>query len=291
LLVGDAVSMKPTLDHAGVPAGEFSVSPPLPAGLALHPQTGEISGTPAIATARQNYTVTQENVAGKAECTISLEVQQHDTPGEMKHGAPDQQVYKIFVVYEKIEIVPTQVDNHLVFSITPGLPQGLALDPKTGAITGTLSAVMEKTTWTLTARNKRGEESSKVVFAVTDDWRTACDHPQKWTRDMVRMWMTSSDALDLHDDADLLPFLDVDGAELVRLDTPQALEARCPSLSKMQKQFISQGIEKLKQNAAIAAPSPGGVEDEREAAGLAKREVRGCCFGPSALPPSSGGLG
>ena len=42
LLVGDAVSMTPTFQQ-GLPAGTFSVQPPLPAGLTLDSQTGKVS--------------------------------------------------------------------------------------------------------------------------------------------------------------------------------------------------------------------------------------------------------
>jgi hypothetical protein len=35
MLVGESVLMDPTYDHSGLPAGNFSVQPPLPAGLTL----------------------------------------------------------------------------------------------------------------------------------------------------------------------------------------------------------------------------------------------------------------
>jgi Putative Ig domain len=52
----------------------YSVSPDLPAGLSLNTATGAISGKPAAATAKANYTVTAANVSGKATFSLELTV-------------------------------------------------------------------------------------------------------------------------------------------------------------------------------------------------------------------------
>jgi hypothetical protein len=59
----------------GGPAGGFSVAPPLPAGLFLHPQSGVIAGTPAVAVPAAPYTVTA-TFAGhpSSETVITIEV-------------------------------------------------------------------------------------------------------------------------------------------------------------------------------------------------------------------------
>jgi len=60
----------------------FSVSPGLPAGLALDPATGTISGTPTAAVATAGYTVTGVNGAGSTAYTLTLTV--NEPPPEQK---------------------------------------------------------------------------------------------------------------------------------------------------------------------------------------------------------------
>jgi hypothetical protein len=56
-------------------AASFTVSPALPAGLAIDASTGVISGTPLVATARREYTVTMVDLAGADSDEVTLEVQ------------------------------------------------------------------------------------------------------------------------------------------------------------------------------------------------------------------------
>lgn len=53
----------------------WTITPALPAGLALDPQTGAISGTPQASALRRTYTVRATNAAGFAEATIELAVE------------------------------------------------------------------------------------------------------------------------------------------------------------------------------------------------------------------------
>jgi hypothetical protein len=54
--------------------GMFYVSPSLPAGLRMNPQTGVISGTPTIISPTTNYLVTITNVAGSVTSGVTLTV-------------------------------------------------------------------------------------------------------------------------------------------------------------------------------------------------------------------------
>ena len=59
------------------------ISPNLPAGLSFDPATGNISGTPLLAVAAANYTVTGYNVTGSAVATLNIAV-----TGTIKVTAP-----------------------------------------------------------------------------------------------------------------------------------------------------------------------------------------------------------
>ena len=73
-LIGKHVSITPKIVGIGIPAGKFTVYPPLPAGLKLDEKNGHIVGTLSKVTTRMDYIVTLANSAGKDECSISLEV-------------------------------------------------------------------------------------------------------------------------------------------------------------------------------------------------------------------------
>jgi len=163
LLVGDSVSMVPTCDHCGLPAGRFSVQPALPAGLTLDDKTGEISGTPILISARGLYTVTQANPSGKTEYTMSLEVQKHVKPS-VEYSVP----LHLFVRQSITPVEPKIVDdgNRLLFSVSPPLPEGLRMDPWSGVVSGTPADAIGKIECTVTARNKRGEQSTKISFEI-----------------------------------------------------------------------------------------------------------------------------
>ncbi len=63
-------------------AGDFfTVTPPLPAGLALDPDTGTISGAPLAASPATNYTVTASNFGGGAPETSSTTLRIEVLPG------------------------------------------------------------------------------------------------------------------------------------------------------------------------------------------------------------------
>ena len=70
--------------------------------------------------------------------------------------------------------IPTYigVDTGVSFSVSPALPSGLKLDAATGAITGTPTAVLAQTSYTVTATNAGGSATTTVLIAVAKAYTT-----------------------------------------------------------------------------------------------------------------------
>lgn len=72
LLVGvQASSLSPTVTGT---VSSYSVGAPLPAGLALSPSTGDISGTPTVVAPKATYLITASNSAGSTSFSLALQV-------------------------------------------------------------------------------------------------------------------------------------------------------------------------------------------------------------------------
>ena len=59
---------------AGGVASSYSISPALPAGLVLNTNTGVITGTPTVASAATNYTITATNAAGSSSFSLLMSI-------------------------------------------------------------------------------------------------------------------------------------------------------------------------------------------------------------------------
>jgi hypothetical protein len=79
------------LRRTGIPT--FTVSPALPAGLNVDPNTGRLSGTPRVARPRTTYTVTMSDLAGSTTAPLSIQVRARadTTPPRLLLGGPQTQ--------------------------------------------------------------------------------------------------------------------------------------------------------------------------------------------------------
>ncbi len=146
------------------PVAEWTIEPVLPEGLLLDPESGVISGVPTGLIPRTEFTVIASNVTGFDVRSIFIEV---ETPAPCALSYSDlDTVYPPTV--QIIDNVPTSacgaVEN---FEITPALPEGLALDPLTGVITGVPAADTDEVTYTITASNQYGADSTQVTLRVS----------------------------------------------------------------------------------------------------------------------------
>ncbi|QQX87730.1 putative Ig domain-containing protein [Cupriavidus necator] len=144
---------------------QFSVSPALPAGLVLDPQTGVISGTPVAAVAAALYTVTGSNAAGSDIAELSIEVQAQETaPAGLQYTTSNP----TYIVGRPIAVDMPQSTGGLIteFAISPPLPPGMSLNTVSGAITGTPRNAQAQTTFTMSGSNGAGRVTTQVLITI-----------------------------------------------------------------------------------------------------------------------------
>jgi len=167
--VGQAITpLTPTV--TGTVSG-YSVSPPLPAGLAVDTGSGAISGTPAAIVAQTKYTVTASNSGGSTTADVMMTI--NDVT---RAPAPPSSV----ITYPSATVVLATnqpIDNRLVpvvldasvgaitsWSISPALPAGLVFN--SGGISGIPTADSGPTAYTITAANAGGQYTFVMTLSV-----------------------------------------------------------------------------------------------------------------------------
>ena len=154
-----------TLRNSGGATTQCSVSPPLPAGLVLDPQTCAITGTPTTVTNDTIYTVTGSNAAGSESTRVEIEVKADVIAPE---GLTYLDTSIIYVADAPITPnTPIATGGEITqYSVSPALSAGLSLDPQTGIITGTPSAVTAPAVYTVTGSNSVDSVEAQLSIAV-----------------------------------------------------------------------------------------------------------------------------
>jgi hypothetical protein len=150
-----------------VPAGftSFTVSSALPAGLAMNPATGVITGTPTLVTPTASYTVAANGAGASMLVNLVITVREMAPSGLIYSQNP--------AVYTKgtpiAANLPASAGGPIAaYSVAPALPAGLVLDGVTGIITGTPLAVTPAAAYTVTGTNSGGSVSVALTLAVID---------------------------------------------------------------------------------------------------------------------------
>ena len=85
-------------------------------------------------------------------------------PSDLQYPAPPA-----FVVQQPISALSPSVAGQVTsYAVSPALPAGLSLNSGTGVISGTPTAIVVKTTYTVTAQNSGGTTTAKLSLVVND---------------------------------------------------------------------------------------------------------------------------
>jgi hypothetical protein len=143
---------------------EFSIWPPLPAGLTLNTLSGEIEGSPTSLVDRSSFNITGSNLGGTSVAKFDLSVIDV-APSGLTYTSP-----QVLIKEETINpLLPTVSGGSVVsYSVTPALPLGLNLNTLTGEITGTPIFYSEPLVYTIKAVNSGGEVTFDLQISVIE---------------------------------------------------------------------------------------------------------------------------
>jgi hypothetical protein len=157
-------SFTPITSGGGTAPRTYGVSPTLPAGLTLSSTSGAITGTPTATLAATPFTVTVTDANGAtASNTFSLTVNGAVTATQ---AIASKTLTQNHAATSFTPITGGGGVGTLAYSISPTLPTGLSFDTSTGAVTGTPTATLGATTFTVTVTDANSATASNT-FSLT----------------------------------------------------------------------------------------------------------------------------
>ena len=149
----------------GGAVASYSINPDIGNGLLFDANTGTISGTPTAVSASTNYTITATNSSGLDTVTLTIVV--NAAPVAVPSISISTATVTATVGNAIADITITSSGGAVAsYGIAPTLPEGLTLDPTTGTISGTPTAVSASTNYTITATNSSGLDTVTLTIVV-----------------------------------------------------------------------------------------------------------------------------
>lgn len=173
-LTGPAnLSLSPITPRVTGTVTEYSIAPALPAGLTIDPKSGAIGGYVSGLSPSTVYTVTATNPGGSTTATLTIAIVE---PAPTRFSYATREI--IGTIGKPIPEDTFFITNYgvnLSFQIDPALPAGLTLNPSTGSISGTPTALSPKTTYIVRATNQGGSATTPISIAVAKSYSSMLD--------------------------------------------------------------------------------------------------------------------
>ena len=152
-------TLTPTLSGT---ATSCNSSPTLPTGLALDNISCAISGTPSVAQAATNYTITATNPYGSTQAAISIAVTSSAPSNVVYSGSPFDMIEGVAFPL----VIPTNSLKITSCASSPALPAGLTLGTDC-RITGTPTTFQTAGNYTITASNSYGSTQTTISISIS----------------------------------------------------------------------------------------------------------------------------
>ena len=140
----------------------YTATTPLPAGLNISPTTGVISGTPTVASAAQDYTITASDGTNSLTAKVTITIVNFPSISP----AVQSIVAKVgTAITSSTPYVPSNFTGTVTYSISPALPAGLTFSTFTGVISGTPTVAVATVNETVTATDGTNTATARITIS------------------------------------------------------------------------------------------------------------------------------
>ena len=168
-----ATPFTPVTASGGFGTVSFAVSPALPTGLSFNTTNGQVSGTPTALLATSTFTVTATDSATPTVQTSSQDLSAHrqSSPRSLTtvQAVPATTLTAGSVATPFTPVTASGGFGTVSFAVSPALPTGLSFNTTNGQVSGTPTALLATSTFTVTATDSTTPtpQTSSKTFQLT----------------------------------------------------------------------------------------------------------------------------